>query len=410
MSSRVALVAAAARTALGPDLDRTWEAVAAGRSALAPLVGFDASGFGDPWAAQIWSEPATPEDDPAMRILGRHGHLLERVISDVHEHTGLARVPRDRVGLFVSIGMADSVVDDLAPAVLASRDESGRLDLGRFFGGGYRHVHPLWPLAALNNVAAGQISIDLDLQGDNVVLSSQADGSVRALLEAMYALQDGSTDAALAGAVAEPIGPASLARLALRGVLGAGAAAPLATEGAGVSPGEGAAAFLLRREVALGTTRPLAFLRGGATTWGRAPDRPGPTEDAFRRAISRGLDAARLDGRDVDAVFLAAEGRAAQDAAELNAVLDVCGEAPGPRLVATQGALGHTGCGAPAIDLALAVRTLVEGVVPPTVTREPVLDRAAGRLGGIGGTLRHVLVLAAGHEGGVGALVLEAAR
>jgi 3-oxoacyl-(acyl-carrier-protein) synthase len=408
MSTRVAIVAAAARTALGADLDATWAALAAGRSALAPLQGFDASGFGDPWAAQLWTEPATPEEDPAMRILGRHGHLLERVVADVHERSGLASRPPDRVGLFVSIGMADSVVDDLAPAVRASRDESGRLDLKRFFAAGYRHVHPLWPLAALNNVAAGQISIDLDLRGDNFVLSSQADGGVRALIEAMHALHDGSTDAALAGGVAEPIGPASLARLALRGVLGDGAAAPLCAEGAGVSPGEGAAAFLLQREVALGTSRPLAFLRGGATTWGRAPDRVGPTEDAFRRAIGQALAAARLDGRDIDAVFLAAEGRAAQDAAELAAVTDVCG--PRPRLVATQGAIGHMGSGAPALNTALALRALADGVVPPTVTREPLLGAAAGRIGRVRGPLRRILVLGAGHEGGAGALVLEAAR
>ena len=56
MSSRVAIVAAAARTALGEALDRTWDAIVEGRSALAPLVGFDAGGYGDPWAAQIWSD------------------------------------------------------------------------------------------------------------------------------------------------------------------------------------------------------------------------------------------------------------------------------------------------------------------------------------------------------------------
>ena len=408
MSTRVAIIAAAARTALGPDLDGTWERLSAGESALAPLVGFDVSGYGDPWAAQIWTEPATPEDDPAMRILGRHGHLLEQVIADVHERSRLESSPRDRIGLFVSIGMADSVVDDLAPAVRASRDETGRLDLGRFFAGGYRHVHPLWPLAALNNVAAGQISIDLDLRGDNFVLSSQADGGVRALLEAMHALQDGAADSALAGGVAEPIGPASLARLGLRGVLGDGAAAPLSADGAGVSPGEGAAAFLLQREVALGASWPLAFLRGGATTWGRAPDRAGPTEDAFRRALGQALDAARLDGRDVDAVFLAAEGRADQDGAELAAVREVCGEAC--RLASTQGAIGHTGSGAPALNVALALRALSDGVVPPTITREPLLSSAVGRVGRVEGPLRRVVVMAAGHEGGVGAVVLEAAR
>jgi len=409
MSDRVAIVAAAARTALGADLDATWAALLEGRSALAPLRGFDASGFGDPWAAQIWDEPAAPEDDPAMRILGRHGQLLEGVVTRVHEEGGAHALPRDRLGLFVSIGVVDSVVDDLAPAVLASRTE-GRLDLERFFAGGYRHVHPLWPLSALNNVAAGQISIDLDVRGDNLVLSSQADGGVRALLEAMHAVRDGAADAAIAGGVSEPVGPASLARLRLRGALGDGPAAPCAADGRGTSPGEGAAALLLRREVALGAARPLAFLRGGATAYGRADGRPGPTAEAFGRAVDGALASARLAGRDVDAVLLHAEGRAEADAAELEAVLDVCaGGADRPALLATKGALGHLGSGAPAVDVALALRALGAGVLPSTSTREPLLVAAAGRLGRVGGTIRRALVVAAGGEGGAGALVLEAA-
>ena len=107
-------------------------------------------------------------------------------------------------------------------------------------------------------------------------------------------------------------------------------------------------------------------------------------------------------------MFLAAEGRPDQDAAELAAVRDVCGDRV--RLVATQGALGHLGSGGPAMDVALGVRALRTGLVPPTATREPLLYGAADRLGRVEAPLRNVLVVAAGHEGGVGTLVLEAAR
>lgn len=404
-SPRVAIVAAEARTALGSDLDATWAALLDGRSALAPVRGFDASGFGDPYAAQIWDEQAGAEDDPALRILGRHGQLLERVLVRVHERTqaDLRGVPRERTGLFTSMGMVDSPVDDLVPAVLASRDDAGQLDLGRFFAGGYRQVHPLWPLAALNNVAASQISIDLDIRGDNVVLSSQADGAVRALLEGMYAVREGAAEAVLVGGVSEPLGPAVLARLRLRGVLGDGPAVPGAEDGAGCSPGEGAGAFVLQREISLGARRPLAFLRGGATAHGRHPDRAGPDEEAIGRVVVEALAAAGLEAGDVDAVFLHAEGRADQDRAELTAVLKHVGaNGVRPRLVATKAALGHLGSGAPAVDLAVATRALAEGRLPPT----PVAEEAEPW----SGPLRRALVLGFGSEGGAGALVVEAAR
>ena len=35
-------------------------------------------------AAQIWREAYTPEDDPALRILGPHGRLLDGVALEAH--------------------------------------------------------------------------------------------------------------------------------------------------------------------------------------------------------------------------------------------------------------------------------------------------------------------------------------
>ena len=410
VTGRVAIVAAAARTALGRDLPATWEALLAGEGSVRPVTGFDASGFGTPCAAQVATEAAATDGDPAMRILGRHGHLLLGMIAEVHERGEVDRVPRERVGLFVALGTTDSPVEDLAPGVLASRGSDSRLDLARFFAGAYRQVHPLWPLAMLNNVAAGQIAIDLDLRGDNTVLSSESDAGVRACLEAVHSLREGTADVALTGGVAETVAPASLARLRLRGVLGDGPARPLAPDGAGCSPGEGAAAFVLAPERALGARRPLAFLRGGATAWGRDPARPGPTREAFRRAVAEALRASGVKGDDLDAVFLHAEGRAEQDRAELLAVGDVCGRRA--RLVALKGALGHAGSAAPFLDLAVAVRAVAAGTLPPTLPAGPRLAEAEGRSAtrAEAAVLRRILVVAAGAHGGAGALVLEAAH
>ncbi len=188
MPLRVAITAAAVRTALGSTPDEVWQAIQAGHSGIRPIVGFDASGFSVTEAAQIWREPDAPEDDPALRILGPHGRLLDAVCLEAHGAARLETLARERVGLFVGMGMVDSSVDDLAPAALASRDDAGQLSLERFFAGPYRQIHPLWPLSMLNNVAAGQIAIDLDIRGDNAVLAADADAGVRALLEGARSL------------------------------------------------------------------------------------------------------------------------------------------------------------------------------------------------------------------------------
>jgi 3-oxoacyl-(acyl-carrier-protein) synthase len=332
---------------------------------------------------------------------------VDRLLKRVHATAGLEAATRNRVGMFVCMGMTESPLDDLAPAVVASRDVDGQFELGRYFAGAFRKLHPLWPLAVLQNVAIGQIAIDLDIRGDNVVLSSEGDAAVRSVTEAGYSLETAGADHVLVGGASHSVSAGHLARLRLRGDLGRGPAGPGSTGGDGCSPGEAAAVLLL--EGPASTHPPRAFLRGGATTFERAEDRAGPTEDAFRRAIEGALAVAGCDASDVDAVFLHAEGKAAQDAAEIRAVARLTGDRP--RLVATKGALGHTGGAAPVVDVALAMRALETGVLPPTVVRGPVLGEYGGRLIAepTEGPLRCILVLAAGSPGGAGALMLEGA-
>jgi hypothetical protein len=157
------------------------------------------------------------EEDPAERILGFQGRLLAHVARVAHEEARLRDVPREEVGFFVATGMVDSTPADLVPAVRASAAADGSLDLAAFFASGFRAIHPLWPLSMLNNVAVGQVATELDVRGDNLVLSSEADAGGRAFEEALAALEDGAVRAAIVAGVSERAGPASSARALLAG-------------------------------------------------------------------------------------------------------------------------------------------------------------------------------------------------
>ncbi len=365
MALKIAITAHAVRTALGSDAATVWERVAAGTTAIAPVQGFDGSGFGKPKAAQIWTDADGPEEDPALRILGPHGRLLEAVARSTHDAAQLGRLAPERVGLFVGMGMVDSPIHDLVPAALASRDGQADMQLGAFFQGGYRAIHPLWPLSMLNNVAAGQVSIDLDIRGDNLVLASSADAGMRALLEGARSVQRGDCRAALVAGVSGRITPFTYKRLALQGR-------------SAVTPGEGGAALALA--AGEDSESASAHLTGGATAFGSAQDGSGPDAGAWQRAIEAALLEAERPATAVTRVFLHAEGCGE---AHEQAALAACGLDATPTVV-TKRALGHTGAGAPAIDLTLALAAL-PGVAGP------------------------ILILAGGPEGGAGALVVEAA-
>ena len=342
---RVAVTAAALRCALGSEPASVFADILADKTALAPIASFDASGFGDPKAAQLWTEPEVAEDDPALRILGSHGRILDAVARSVHEDARLADLPRERVGLFAGMGMVDAPVHDLAGAALASRDGADGMSLATFFGGAYRTVHPLWPLSMLGNVAVGQVSIDLDLRGDNLVLSSEADAGLRAVLEAARSVDRGDCDAALAGGVSGRVSPQALARLALQERLGP------------VELGEGGAMPGLERDGSRGVA-PRAWITGGGSAYGRSLEGSGPDAEAWVRSIQTALAEAGTNAAGIDLVFCHAEGHTGADREERDALEHAGLE--GARVIRSKEAFGHAGAGAGALDAALATAALGE--------------------------------------------------
>ena len=206
------------------------------------------------------------EDDPALRVLGAHGRLLEALVHQVHQEAGLAKLEPTRVALFVAMGMVDAQPEDLEAAITASRDGAGRFDASRYFARGYRHLHPLWPLAMLGNVAIGQLSIDLGIRGDNAVFGSDGAAGVRAMLEGMASLQEGRADAALVAAVSETSSPFATARRRVEAPEQAFAV--------------GAVALVLRADATSGGLRLHGGLTGFRPPAQTAPDGPTPNYGA----------------------------------------------------------------------------------------------------------------------------------
>ncbi len=169
------------------------------------------------------------EDDPALRVLGPHGRLLAEAVALADTDDPASRDP-DRLALFVATDVIDPEPHEILPALCASRTPDGRFDPGRFFAGGYRLLHPLWPLAQLANVAVGQIAIDRTIRGENAVFASDADAGVRAVLEGGWCIAEGRADGALVAGSAPRSGAFARGRAFVEGLpssrrLGTGAAA-----------------------------------------------------------------------------------------------------------------------------------------------------------------------------------------
>src|SRR4029450_1182452 len=140
--------------------------------------------------------------------------------------------------------------------------------------------------------------------------------------------------------------------------------------------GEGAAILVLESAsaaAARGATV-VAHLRGYALSrdahHATAPD---PAGSGARRAMSRALAQSGLDPSDVDYVNGHGTGTPANDSAETKAADALFDGAP-PPMSSTKSQIGHTLGAAGAIEAAVCVLTLRDGVLPPTVN---VADPAA---------------------------------
>lgn len=167
---------------------------------------------------------------------------------------------------------------------------------------------------------------------------------------------------------------------ALRG-LSATTCRPFDVARNGLCLGDGAAAVLLTGPQTAGNIggRPLAKLTG----WGIANDAnhitgPAKNGSGLISAIQSALGQARISPDAVEAFCPHGTGTPYNDAMELTALESVFGSRRFP-LFSVKGSIGHTLGAAGAVEAAIAIRAMNEGIAPPTAGLINPEERAAGR-------------------------------
>ena len=377
---RVVITGAGIVCALGSSLPSVWDALISGSHGIRPIEGFDARGFACDVAAQVnGSHPHALGIDPRdTRIMNTHSSMLMKAARDAFLASALdaALIPRESIAFFAGMGMIDYRVEDLLPAVLKSLDVRGALDYAAFYTEGYREIHPLWPLSMLNNISFCQVAIDLDIQGENTVLSPHADSGAQAVSEAMKCVEDGKCTAALAAGVSETITPLSLARGHLSGILNTSAepgedyVKPFDANRKGTVLGEGCGVVVME----LSSTAekrgivPLAVMSGYGTSFDPEAGFPGPSVKALGSSMKSALARAEVGPSDIDLIISHGEGTPGGDRNEIEAIHQVFSESlERVKVFSSKGAVGHLLAGAPVVDLVLGLSILRNGIIPMTL-------------------------------------------
>jgi 3-oxoacyl-[acyl-carrier-protein] synthase II len=363
---RVVITGTGLITALGHTVEETWDALCQGRSGIGPITNFDASEYPVRFAGEV------RDFDP-----GRYMGHKEIRRNDPFTHLAVAASRQ-------ALAQAQlSITEELAPhiGVCIGSGVGGLMTLHEQFAvlheKGPSRVSPFLVPMMMINAAPGMVSLLTGAQGPAWAPVSACATGGNALGEAWETIRRGAAKAMLAGGAEKAVTPLSMAAFANMHALSRrnedpqGASRPFDAERDGFVMGEGAGMliledldFALERGASI-----LAELAGyGSTADGYHITEPAPGGEGLVRAMELALHSAGLHPEEVD--YINAHGTATRlnDATETQAIKTCFGtHAYQMAISSTKSMLGHTFGAAGAIEAAIAVLSIVHGIIPPTI-------------------------------------------
>jgi 3-oxoacyl-[acyl-carrier-protein] synthase II len=362
---RVAITGAGVISPLGNSLRDFHRSLVEARPGIRALPAEIAQGSGVGVAAPVDWNPAPMFKQGEAANLDRVSQFALAAASQALAASALdlAAVDRERVGVYWGTGMGG------AHTLEAS--------FKTIYGAGEGRMRPLTVVMAMNNAAGANVAVRHGLGGPFANFSTACSSSAMALGEAMRTIAAGRADAVVAGGAEALLAPGTLSAWQALRTLAPGdtdnpaaSCKPFDQRRAGLVLGEGGAAFVLEDEAharARGA-RIHGFLVGYGNSCDAVhmsrPDRGGQA-----RAMRAALEEAGLQPADIGYINAHGTATGVGDVVEAQAINAVFADAT-PLVSSTKSLHGHLLGGAGALEFAVALLALQEGLVAPTAFLE----------------------------------------
>ena len=196
MSRRVVVTGVGLLSSVGIGTQENWDALIAGRSGVATITRFDASGFAARIAGEVKGfDPLKyfeKKDVKKMDVFIQYALVASQFAMD---DAKLKVTPdiADEVGVFIASGIGGF-----------STIEREHVEL---LNGGPRRISPFFIPASIINLAAGQVSIRLGARGPNLATCTACTASAHAVGEAAEIIKRGDATVMIAGGSEASITP-----------------------------------------------------------------------------------------------------------------------------------------------------------------------------------------------------------
>ncbi|WP_339864391.1 beta-ketoacyl-ACP synthase II [uncultured Algoriphagus sp.] len=354
---------------LGKDVSEFWNNSLLGKSNVSPITRFDASKFRTQIASEI--KDFHPEKYLDKNEIKRSDLFTQYALysaSQALEDSGLEIDKLDPFDIGVIWGVGQGGM------------ETFENEVENYVSGNYvPRFSPFLIPRLIVNMASGMISMKFGLQGINYTSVSACATSNTAFMDAFNYIRMGKAKVFISGGSEAPITPTSVGGFSAMKAMSTrnedplSASRPFDRDRDGFVIGEGAGALVLEEynHAKKRGAKIYAELVGASMTADAYHiTSPHPEGLGAKKAMQLALKEAKINTSDLDYLNMHATSTPVGDIAELKAVYSTFGGSKNLWLSATKSITGHLMGAAGAIEAILAIKSINENIIVPTINNE----------------------------------------
>lgn len=362
----VVVTSMVATTSVGEDLDSTWKGLLAGESGIKTLTDDWVEEFDLPvrFGGRLVNDPSKE----VTRVQARRMAYVERIAyvmgKRLWAQAGEPEVDKERLAVVIGTGQGGG--DALIEAYNVMHNT-----------GNYRKVSPLAVPMTMPNGPAAVVGLEIGAKAGVITPVSACSSGSEAIAHAWRQIVMGDADMVVTGGVEGHIDSVPIASFAMMRAMSTrnddptAASRPFDKDRDGFVMGEAAALMVIEREdhaKARGAHIHARLLGSGITSDGYHLVAPDPEGTGAARAMTRALQTAGLGKSDITHVNAHATATSVGDTAEALAINIAVGNHAA--VYAPKSALGHSIGAVGALESVLTIKSIEEGVIPPTLNLE----------------------------------------
>ncbi len=362
---RVVVTGLGAITPVGNNVNEFWDGIVNGKCGIDQITLFDTENFKVKLAGEVKNFNVEDYfDRREAKRLDRFSHFAIVAARELMKDSKLDvnSIDPTRFGVAVSSGIGGlQTIENNAQTL---------------FEKGPDRISPMYIPMAINNMAAGNIAIEVGAKGESFCMTTACASATHTIGECFRIIKHGYQDVMIAGGTEASITPTGIAGFTNIKALSqqqdkTRASIPFDKERSGFVMGEGAGIILLEElehAKKRGAKIYAEIVGYGATSDAYHITSPAPDGEGGARAMINAMKDAGVNPEDV--TYINAHGTATplNDKYETMAVKTAFGEASKKVMVSsTKGHTGHLLGAAGGVEAVACIKAIEAGIVPPTI-------------------------------------------